>query len=319
MTIDTTSMMPYLIALGFTALIVLLIVLIYLAVKRSKNAASHDEQLKELLIDDYGPEQSSAKVTMVTKWNNHWGNILKSAGVLRYSSDHSAAGRDVFLFAVGAAVIMSVITRNVIVGAAVAAAGTFGVSMYLKMKAGRKSEDIAMQLPGFLFSLKANIQAADTNERAMLKVVDSMPSPLFDDLQIVKNRLLANGSFREALEEMSEKTSSRDLKFLCACMIQASLSGANMVNQIDSIQKVLEARRKVNDEINKAVKTVQPAIWLSTVVIPVLFLASYFMDANARMFWFIDPMSWIAMGATVVFYIAGMLLTKKQVDAIRDM
>ena len=319
MKFNLTEMYPYLIALGLTALIVLLIVLIYLAIKKSRTSASYDEQLEELLEYEYNTSSSKVQDGIVARWNRHWAETLKGAGFARYNADSTGAGRDIALIAVAVAVLGSALMGQILIGPVLSVLVVFGASMFLRMKADKKSQDMNLQLPGFLFSLKANLQASETNERALLKVVDSMPSPLYDDLLIVKNRLLANGSFKEALEELSAKTSSRDLKFLCACMIQAAMSGSNMVTQLDSIQKVLEARRKVGDEIQKAVKTVQPAIWLSSAVIPALFLASYFMDASSREFWFIDPMSWIALGATVILYIAGMLLTKNQVDKIKNM
>ena len=102
-------------------------------------------------------------------------------------------------------------------------------------------------------------------------------------------------------------------------MIQASASGANMVNQIDSIQKVLESRRQVSDEINRAVKAVQPAVWIASVTLPGLFLASYFTDSAAQNFWFVSPFSWIAIGAAVFLYVAGLMMVKQQVDKIKNM
>lgn len=316
--IDMTGMFPYIVAFGLTALLVLLGVLIYFAINKNRNTASYDEQLEELLQDDQS-SGASTKITLLSRWNNHWNKVLKGAGMARYDGDDNSAGRDMALISIGIMAIVTVVLGNVLIGIAIPVVIMFGSSMLLKMKSNKKEQELNIQLPGFLFSLKANLQASDTTERAMLKVIESMPSPLYDDLVIVKHRLLANGTFREALTELSEKTNSRDLKFLSACMIQASLSGANMVLQIDKIQKVLEDRRKVADEIDKATKTVQPAIWLSTAVIPALFLASYFMDASSRSFWFVHPLSWAAIIATIILYVAGMLITKGQVDKIKNM
>lgn len=319
MKLDITALYPYMLALGMTMLLGLLFWLIYALVKRNRNEVTYDEQLEELLKDDYY-NPTITKPTLMTKWNNYWDTTLKGAGVTRYvKAEKDAAGRDILLLTLGSAVLISVLMRNFIIGIIVAVGFLWVLSMFMKMKANKQADELNTQLPGFLFALKANIQASDTNERAILKVIDLMPSPLYDDLIVVKNRLLANGSFREALEELSEKTASKDLKFLCACMIQASMSGSNMINQIDSIQKVIESRRKVSNEIAKAVKTVQPAIWLASVVIPALFFASYFMDSSAQEFWFIEPMSWLALLATIFLYAIGMILTKKQINKIRDM
>lgn len=319
--LDLTKWYPYIIAFGATILLCLLGVLIYTLIKRNRVAASYDEQLEELLADEFNDGDDrieSTKVSLIVRWNVYWARILQGSGISRYENAKNA-GRDVAFAAVALIIIVSAITKNVIVGVVFGIVALWVVSLVIRARSNKKEDDLAMQLPGFLFSLKANMQASDTNERAMLKVIDSMPSPLYDDLLVVKNQLLANGGFKESLEELKEKTASRDLKFLCSCIIQASMSGANMINQIDQIQKVLESRKKVDDEIRKATKTVQPAIWLSSIVIPALFLASYFTDASARGWWFVKPMSWIAIGATAILYALGLFFVKRLVDSIKNM
>lgn len=313
-----TGMFPYLLSLGMTALLVLLAVLIYISVKRNKSQTSYDDQLEELLQDDFTPDLSG-KESIVVRWNRHWGGILQDSGVGKYSLETNAAGRDVFLLGVGSGVLGAVISGQIILGVLMPAAVIFAISMFLKMRSNKKSESLDLQLPGFLGSVKSSLHAADSNERAMIKAIDAMPSPLYDDLLVVKRRLLANGTFEESLQELREITTSRDLRFLCACMIQAATSGASMIEQIDTIQKTLEDRRRVSDEIKKAEKTVQPAIILATFVIPGLFLGSYLMDASAREFWFVTPMSWVAIIATIALYVIGMLLARKQINKIRDM
>lgn len=309
---------PYVIAGGITSLLVLLGVLIFFAVKSSSQKMNYNEQLEALIQDD-DEDQVQVKMGLVQKWNHYWSELFKTAGFTRYKEENSSAGRDVLFGMIIFAVLVSLLARNPIIGVAVSIALTFGISVIVKNVSNKKSDSINYQLPGFIFALKANIQASETNERAMLKVIDSMPSPLYEDLVVVKNKLLASASFKEALESLAEKTASKDLRFLAACMIQAANSGANLESQLDSIQKVLEQRRKVADEINRAVKSAQPAIWLASVVIPGLFLASYFFDVSSRSFWFVEPISWVALIATVACYIGGMALVKKQVDGIKNL
>lgn len=308
---------PYIISGGITALVVLLGVLIWLAIKNNSQKMDYNEQLEALIQDD--DDQVVTKIGLIQKWNMYWGELFKTAGFTRYKEDNNAAGRDVVFGGIILAFLVSLLTKNPLAGIGVAVILIIGAAVLIKNLSNRQEEKINYLLPGFIFALKANIQASETNERAMLKVIDSMPSPLYEDLVIVKNKLLASASFKESLEALGEKTSSKDLRFLAACMIQASESGANLESQLDSIQKVLEQRRKVADEVNRAVKSAQPAMWLSTGVIPGLFLASYFFDVSSRSFWFVEPISWAAIIATVIFYIGGMILVKRQVDAIKNL
>lgn len=311
-------MFPYFVAAGVTTLFLLLGVLIWMSVRNRFEKNDYEDQLGKLLEDD--DVEKKVKVGPIQKWNRHWGKILKGAGFEKYKNEEtSSAGRDVFALVIAIAIVVAVLTQNIFAGLGVSILLVAVSGMLIKNVSNKNSEAISKQLPGFLFALKANIQASETNERAMLKVIDNMPSPLYEDLIVVKNKLLASGSFRESLEDLQAKTASSELKFLAACMIQAAASGANLENLIDSIQNILEQRRKVADEIDRAVKSSQPAIWLASGVLPALFLASYSLDVSSRDFWFVTALSWAALVGVAVLYVAGLLLVRREVAKIRNL
>lgn len=312
-----STILPYILSAGLTMFILLLILLVVFVVRRNKTKDGYDKQLQELMEDDY-EEGGKLNQNIIDKWNLYWGKILKNSGLARYSEDVTSAGKDVLAVTVIVAIIVSVIMRNVLAGFGISFTVLWLVGILMKMRSNKKEDSINYQLPGFLFSLKANLQADETNENALMKVIDSMPSPLYDDLVVVKKKLMTNATFSEALEDLSKKTTSRDLKFLCACMIQSDEAGSDMEKQITTIQHVLEARRKVNDEINRAVKAAQPSIWVSTLAIPALLLFGYFMDSSARGFWFVDPLSWGVLAIVGGLYAIGMFFVRKFVNAIRN-
>ena len=317
--IGMETVFPYIVAAVMTILIVLLIVVVRLIVKRATQTVDYEAQLKDLMSDD---EEEGTKIktslTIWDKWNRYWANLVKEAGLSRYNETPKHAGRDVAVVIVIAAIVFSVIIKNVFLGIGVAVAIPFAISFVVRQQINKKSTALNLQLPGFIFALKAQIQASETNERAMLKVVDAMPSPLYEDLRIVKNKLNASSSFKEALEELSRKTSSKDLKFLAACMIQATTSGANLEHQLDSIQAVLEARRKVDDEINQAVQSATPAMWIASLAIPGVFLASVILDSSAREFWLTQPIAWVILAVVAVLYGVSMFLVRSQVEKIKN-
>lgn len=317
--IDYDVIFPYALAGIITILLIALGFLIKQLINRNTRTVNYDEQLKELISNEFDDDNKvRTKVTVIEKWNRYWGRLFKEAGISRYNAQNNTAGRDVILVGITVAVIISLILRNPIIGPLLSIAALFAISFIMKQQVNRKADKMNEQLPGFIFALKAQIQASTTNERAMLKVIDAMPSPLYDDLKIVRNKLLASSPFREALEELSKKTSSRDLQFLAACMIQATTSGSNLEHQLDSIQRVLESRRKVSSEINKAVQSAMPAMWVSSLAIPILFIASYLQSATAREFWFTDPISYIVLIGVGILYGASMWLVKGQVDKIKN-
>lgn len=296
----------------------LVLVGVVFSFKKGSADAAYDEQLAELLEDD-NYESSDAKLGFSHKWNRHWGALFKEMGLARYNDANEKAGREVLIGAFVIAVLGSLIAQNLFIGPAIVAALLFGSSILLKSLGEKKAEKINDQLPGFLFALKANIQANETPERAIIKVIDAMPSPLYDDLVIVKNHIDANSSFKDALLDLSQKTASRDLKFLCACIIQAANSGSDLEDQIVIIQKVLEDRKKVSDKIAEASRSAAPAIWVASIAIPATFFIIFSADPNAASFWFINPVSWIALGVIITLWIVGIYLARKMVSNIKNL
>lgn len=306
------------IAAALALFIVLLLSVIYLRRKVSDGTFAYDEQLNDLIEYNNGDE-IKPKVTLLTRWNRYWGQLFSDLGIAGYNSSESVAGRNVALGILAIIGALWFFFKNLPLAIAIGIVAVYAINVGLRTRAAKKTDEISAQLPGFLFALKANIQASETPERAMLKVVDNMPSPLYDDLVIVKQKLLANATFKEALTELSAKTSSRDLKFLCACMIQAANSGSNIEPQITQIQHVLEEKSKVSDEINKAVQGARPAMILSSVIIPGFFVYANLSDPNAREFWFKVPASYAILGVVVALYLLGMWMVKRQVDKIKNL
>lgn len=317
MILAVNSNILYIVSAGAALLIGFLVSIGYLIMQRNSQKSAYDAQLDEIISS--GAPLPEPTITLSMRWNKYWGERLKAAGFGKYNEDDERAGRDVILIS-GAVFLASIFFfKNPLAGIVITPALIYGLGVFLKSKANRSAETLNAQLPGFLFAMKANVQANETPEKSILKVVDSMPSPLYDDLLIVKQRILANASFKDALEELSQKTVSRDLKFLCACMIQASTSGANLEEQITIIQGVLESRQKVTDELDKAVRSAAPAIWVASFVIPAVFLGTLMIDAGAKAFWFKDPLSWAALVAVFLFYTFGVFMSKKLVDGIRNL
>ena len=275
------------------------------------------DQLKEI-VDD-GSANDRKKENIVSKWNNYWGKLLGESEIERYAlDDKEKAGREIIMLFVGVFFVSMLLLKNPVLPLAIVAVAWYVIVFYVRSASVKRTRAIEDQLSGLLFSVKSNLQAGDTNEKSLMGVVDSMPNPLREELTIGRNILLASGTFREALEAMSAGTSSNDLKFLCSCMIQAASSGASMTMQIDNIQKVLEERRRVSSEIDKAVKSVAPAMWLAGLVIPIMFVVSYFIDGAAQDFWFSTLLGWAGFGIVIALYVAGLIITKNQVDKVRN-
>lgn len=311
----------YVLAAGFTGLVSLIMWLGFGIIKGRRIEASYENQLQEIVAaqDEDDIVERDRGRNLVERWNLYWMKVAKVTGVKRWQDKDSPAGKDFAMIGGALFLTVALVTRNPIVAILCTVLPIFLISMWLKMKYDKQSEVIQDQLPGFLFALKSNIQANETPVRAILKVVDNMPEPLRTDLNIVKQKILANASFAEALEAMAQKTNSAELKFLAACLIQAASTGANIEPQINTIQRVLEQRKAASDELNKAVKATLPSIYISSFAIPGSFFASYFLDTNARGFWFKDVLSYVVLAIVIALWGIGMFLSRKMVQSIKNL
>jgi tight adherence protein B len=313
----TNNLYLYLIAGGVAVIFALILFALYFFLLDKKDSVSYDEQLNELLSDEI--EGGSTKVTLWYRWAQYWGKLFKEAGWSRYAGEKNTAGRDVIVFLFVLSALGSIIIRNIFAGIFISFLILIVITITLRMKIERKSESVNTQLPGFIFALKANIQSGQTAERAILKVIDGMPSPLYEDLYIVKQRILASSSFKEALEELEARTNSKDLKFLAACMKQASGTGSTLEDQLTVIQKVISDKKKASDEQKKAARNGIVSIWVSAAVTPISFIGLYFMNADAQRFWFVEPVSWAALAIVGLLYALGIMGTRKLVNNIKDL
>lgn len=315
----TNQFVPVILALCVTAILGIVAFVVYSMRKGVDNKASYETQLEHLLEEEYVSGYEIEDPTLVDRWNAHWGKIAKDSGIGNYHERENTAGRDVLVVGILLGIVLGIVLQSFIAGIILTLVGIFMMSSILRTLSNRKEDLLNNQLPGFLFALKSNISANETVEKAMIKVVDSMPSPLYEDLYIVKARLQANSTFHDALQELKDKTTSRDLEFLCACMMQAIMNGENIEEQITTIQRVLEERQRVSEEITRSLRSVSPATIIASIAIPGSFLASYFMDANAREFWFVDPISWIAFVAVLVLWIVGIWMSRKIANDIKNL
>lgn len=286
---------------------------------REEEVQTLDEQLAELLRDEYKVPKKK-KPTGWHKWNNYWNRTFKGLGIAQYGEGrHASGGRDIIIIALILGILAGVFLGHFIWGVLIPGAAIFLINLFARKRAADQERKLNSQLPGFIFSIRANIQANETPEKAIVKVCDSMPNPLFDDVSVIRDNILAQASFKDALIACQKKTSSRDLQFLCACLIQAAGSGGSLESQLAKIQEVLEARQEVTDELDKAVKATMPAMVISSVTIPIIFIATILMDPTTADFWFQTPISWVAFAGVLACYSMGMWLANRMVKKVKNL
>lgn len=311
------------------ALAGILVVLIVVLIGRNSRAKDPDTnyrgQLDAILngAEEYegefsDGEASEPKFNFVRKWNETWGaNLSEISG--QFSPEDSRAGMLVVSIWVAIVALVAIFFNSIIAAIVIATILIFVLHVGLKSRAARKDSNIRHQLTGFLFAMKSNISAAETPERALMKVIDTMPSPLYDELLPAKNQILSNVGFAEAMSNLQEETTSEDLRFLCACMIQATSTGVSLENQIDTILGAVEQKKRTTEEIAQATKSANLSMYASGIIIPAGFIGIYILDERARDYWFVDPTSWIALAVAGIISFIGIRQAKKFVSKVREL
>lgn len=280
----------------------------WMKISESKNIS---EALNEILADDY--EDDGVGPVQLDKWSAYWTKLYSGAGFDRDHPGFEAAA----LLLVGS-LLGAGLLRQPILGLLCGVGVLAGFAFFLKKKADMSSATINDQLPGFLFALKANIQANKTPDQAIISVASSMPQPLRNEIEFCKTRLLAGQSFEEVMRELGKTTTSRELDDLSRYMTIAAKNGASLEGAIDTIQDIVKKKKEIADEKKRAVKATSFDLYTSIAAIPIAFVATYFMSAQAKEFWFTDIISWAALAIVILLYVAGVFLSRKAARSLDD-
>lgn len=304
-------------------LVVLIVVLIGRRAKEKDPETKYQGQLEAILngsdeFDGEGYDGDEGKKSILDRWNENWGrNFSELSG--SFSQENPRGGAVAAVLWVAVVALVGIFLGNIIAGVAIATLILAVLHITLKNRASRKDDQIRNQLTGFLFAMKANISASETPERALMKVIDTMPSPLYDQLLPAKNQILSNVGFSDAMDDLRETTTSEDLRFLCSCMIQATTTGVSLEKQLDIILQAVEQKKRTTEEISQSTKAANLSMYGAGIIIPVGFIGIYILDERAREYWFVDPTSWIALAVAALISFVGIRQARKFVAKVREL
>lgn len=206
---------------------------------------------------------------------------------------------------------------NPIIGLALALASIFGIRIFFLTKAKARRKMMESQLPNLINGMRANLQANLTPQMAILSQVDEIPSPLGDELKILRQEINVNIPLGTALTNLSYRVPSREIKFLVSSIKTAVESGVDLDPQLIIIQDIITQRTKIANQLASAVASVQPSILVAAVAIPAGFLFSFYSNEENQKFWF-SPMGWLALAAIGFMYAIGLFLARLLVKKVED-
>lgn len=171
------------------------------------------------------------------------------------------------------------------------------------------------QIPAFVSTFKANIQANQHAQNAMIRAINNTASPLYDELVYAKS-IMEAGDFRAGIIALRMNTKNDTLRQMASCIELASASGSNIEPQIEIIEEIIEAKQVMERKKKLGVNENKPLFIVAGLFVPISFFGSYSMSEMHRDFWFNSTLSWLIILGIVILTAISVFATWKIIEKV---
>lgn len=247
-------------------------------------------------------------------WSGYWYKLALNTGQVPKSAEHP--GRlPIILALVSFAIGFLVWPRELLGGLIFAVGAVILLGAYFKNLATKRTKTLEKQLPLLISGLRANLQANQTPQSALIAVAKEIPAPLGDELALMSAEIEVNVPVDVALDRLAKRVPSRDIQFLVSAIKIAMSSGSDLEPQLLIIQNIVDNRTRLQQKLASAVASVSPTIWVSAIIIPAMFVFQYFSSPANKDFW--STLVGIVCLIIVSFlYVIGLFISKKLVAGV---
>lgn len=249
-------------------------------------------------------------------WYGFWETAFAKTG--RLVSDSGTPGNIALgVIALAAGFGILVFPGGVLGGTLLPIVGLAGYYFLLRAETKKRAKTLESQMPNLLASIRSNLQSRATPQQAIINVANEFPSPLGDELRIVRDDMSVNIPMDKALKAFAERSSSNEIKFLVASIEIAVESGADLDTQLETIENIIRERREIRDKLSVAISQATPSIWVSGVFIPAGLVFSFLQSESNRQFW-TGFFGLICLGVVGIMYAAGLFMSWKLIKGVEN-
>jgi Flp pilus assembly protein TadB len=294
-----------------------------LAVYRTLTSTSDQQKFDETLaiiqsseLEDFetDAEIEEHEEAKSFSWNRYWLKIARQAG--RVPDDPASPGR----FALGAFVVGTIFGVFVFPGGILgifAGAGVLGLGQFwLQYEANKRKLVMEAQMPILLSSLRSQMHAGVTVQSALMNIADDIPSPLGDEVRMVRRDVNVSISLDEALNALAKRVKSRQMQFLVASIGIAVKSGSDLVPQLVTIEEIVQQRARIDGKIRSAVALAKPTAILAAIAPPGMLLYFSISDPNYLPYFFGPGI--IIFGIAVGLYVLGLFIVRAMIKNVEN-
>jgi len=298
----------------------LVVLFFFLGVARVTSGRNKTEQFHNIIDSitrsEIELERSDANLPNVKTWSGYWYDLATRAGT---KSDNPGTPG---LFAIGLALVafgvgFFVWPRDISGGIIFMPVVLFFLRTYFKAKIRARLVLMEKQLPNLLSGIRASLKANLTPQQAIINQAKEIPYPLGDELKQMTEEMAVGITLDNALQNFSNRIPSREIQFLASSIRIAIASGADLDPLVETIQRIIVQRTRIANHLTAAVAKVQPAIWVTGIMIPGAFAYSFYSSDTNRSFWLSVPLGLIAVLVIAACYGLGLFIAKKQVDRVK--
>lgn len=212
-------------------------------------------------------------------------------------------------------VILAFFTRTLFAGFVPIIFGSmaiFGLCMY---KISKTRSLLDEQIPAFVSTFKANIQANQHSQNAMIRAIDNTASPLYDELEFAKSVMEA-GDFKAGIIGMRKTVKNDTLRQMASCIELASNSGSSIENQLEIIEDIIADKQLLDRKKQLGVNENKPLFIVAGSFVPLSFFGSFFLSEMHRDFWFKSTISWIVLLGVLIAVLISSFATWKVIQKV---
>ena len=312
--------MNTLLVFGLAVACGLVVLFFFFGVARIASGRNETQQFHEIIESitrsEIELERSDANLPDPKTWSGYWYDLANRSGT-RFESPSTpgimAMGLPLLAFGIG----FFIYPGDILGGVAGAFVALFFLQAFFKAKIRTRLVLMEKQLPNLLSGIRANLKAQLTPQQAIINQAKEISYPLGEELKTMTDEMAVGVTLDQALQNFSNRIPSRDIQFLASSIRIAIASGADLDPLVETIQRIIVQRTRIANHLIAAVAKVQPAIWVTGLMIPAGFAYSFYSKPENREFWLSAPTGLICMVVVAAAYGLGLFIAKKQVDKVK--
>lgn len=300
--------------LGTGVFILIMAALLIYILKNNSNSMKNKKNFQEQLDFAIDPETKSVeKESFITKALRHLPLLFIKAELTKKPVEDIQ--KKMLLVGVVVVTIVTLLTKNPIAGFIPLVFLYVGAFSFAMFKISKKKAMMNEQIPAFVSTFKANIQANQHSQNAMVNAINNTASPLYDELSRAKS-IMEAGDFRPGIVSLRMSTENETLRQMASCIELASVSGSNIEEQIEIIEEIIQDKQRIERQKKLGVNANKPLFYVAAAFVPISFLGSYFMSEMHRDYWFTTPFSYLVLIGVVVIMLISSWATWKVIQKV---